>query len=241
MRLFKIISLAFLISCQPNNSKTSKLENRKVNIVSAAINHDTLPNGKRHLNNTDSSLHYYYKEVVGIDTLAGGYITCYGIDDSMKYFYLRRGDSLRLLNKTPIYTSAWSLGTLEKDFASYFVTTIDNGNGVPQTYQVFEKKTGRNLLGEGITAWDYQSLAGNIYFLYDNHHVELIGNQINRKEADSIFLANLNTGKVEGFKRPGRVLNSVIYYEIKRLTQKNLIIGVFEHYTGKEQSVTFRR
>ena len=44
--------------------------------------HDTLPNGKRLLDNMDSGMVHYYKEVVGSDTLKGGYISCYGIDDS---------------------------------------------------------------------------------------------------------------------------------------------------------------
>ena len=108
---------------------------------------DTLPNGKRLLDNMDSGMVHYYKEVVGSDTLKGGYISCYGIDDSTKYFYLRHGDTLHLLNQTPIYTSTWGLGTLEKDCNSSFLTRVDNGNGTVSTYQFFDKRTGKNILG----------------------------------------------------------------------------------------------
>ncbi|MDH7459695.1 hypothetical protein QEG73_00350 [Chitinophagaceae bacterium 26-R-25] len=140
-RSLQILLVLLVFSC---NSKEKKL-NLKQSTLSRFIDsfepdHDTLPNGKRLLDNKDSVMSLYYKEVVGSDTLKGGYITCYGIDDSILYFYLRLNDTLRLLKKTSSYTSPWSLGILEKDFDSFFITALDNGNGTPSTYQIFEKK-----------------------------------------------------------------------------------------------------
>jgi hypothetical protein len=202
---------------------------------------DTLPNGKRHLNNVDSSLSMYYKEVVGPDTLKGGYITCYGIDDTTKYFYLRHDDTLHLLNHIPIYTSTWSLGIVEKDFDNFFITTVDNGNGVPQTYQVFDKRTGKNLLGDKVEAWGFQYLGNTLFFLYDNHSVELTDHSINRQEADSIFLYNVKSGKRQGFALPKENPEDIIYYNIKNLTKHSLTISRQEHSADKENMVKYSR
>jgi hypothetical protein len=147
IRALKILSLLFLLSCNSVEKHSNLQQITKTDSVPiTSSKNNTLPNGQRLLDNLDSGMVLYYKEVVGSDTLKGGYITCYGIDDSAKYFYLRHGDKLHLLSKTPKYTSTWSLGTLEKDFDSFFITNIDNGNGVPSTYQVFDKKTGENIL-----------------------------------------------------------------------------------------------
>jgi hypothetical protein len=205
--------------------------------------HDTLPNGKRLLDNVDSEMVHYYKEVVGSDTLQGGYIICYGIDDSTKYFYLRHGDTLHLLNQTPIdENSTWGLGTLEKDFDNFFITRIDNGNGVMETYQVFDKKTGRNLLGDKVEAWNFKYLGDTLYFLYDNHTINLVDyDYIDRKEADSIFLYNIKTGGRQGFKLPPKKSTDIIYYSIKNLTRNNLTISSTEHYSGEETLVKYSR
>ncbi|MEJ8817485.1 hypothetical protein [Lacibacter sp. H407] len=202
---------------------------------------DTLPNGKKILNNIDSGMDHYYKEVVGTDTLTGGYLTCYGIDDSMKYFYLRHGDTLHLLNQTPTYTSTWSLGVLEKDFDNFFITRIDNGNGVPETFQVFDKTTSKNLLGDKVEAWNFKYLGDTLFFLYDNHSVKLIGNYINRKYADSIFLYNVKSGMRQGYKLPYENQSDIIYYDIKNLTKRNLIVSRRDHYTEVEKLVKYNR
>jgi len=109
-----------LISCdRPQKKLEPKMVDRPKQIDILEPDLDTLPNGKRLLDNMDSGMVYYYKEVVGSDTLKGGYITCYGIDDSTKYFYLRHGDTLHLLNQGSILASTWGLGILEKDFTTF--------------------------------------------------------------------------------------------------------------------------
>ena len=115
IRTLQILVCVFCLSCQtiPENKNIAKVI-LQTQHPSGAYNSDTLPNGKKLLDNLDSGLALYYKEVVGSDTLKGGFITCYGIDDSMKYFYLRKGDTLHLLNNSTRYQSPWSLGTLEK-------------------------------------------------------------------------------------------------------------------------------
>jgi hypothetical protein len=241
MRLLKLISLVFLFAC---NAPVKHSENKSVPKKEAkpaeVSNLDTLPNGQRLLDNTDSSLNLYYKEVVGSDTLTGGYITCYGVDNSMNYFYLRHGDTLHLLNKRERNVSAWSLGVLVKDFDRYFITAIDNGNGQPQTYQVFEKRSGKNLLGDKIEAWDYDRFNDSMLFLYDNHSVNLIDNYyIDRKKADSIFVYNIRSGKREGF----RLLptDSDVYYELKKITKHHIIISQKENGSGKENLIRYDR
>jgi hypothetical protein len=105
----KILFFLSLFSCNQAENKPVTKQTVKPNFIDILeVDHDTLPNGKRLLDNVDSGMSIYYKEVVGSDTLKEGYITCYGIDDSTKYFYLRHGDTLHLLNQTPIYTSTWS-------------------------------------------------------------------------------------------------------------------------------------
>jgi hypothetical protein len=242
MRQFKLLTFLFLLSCNsPDkhfNSKQIPGSNTKQTNIP---DFDTLPNGQRVLNNIDSGMYIYYKEVVGPDTLLGGYITCYGIDDSMKYFYLRHGDTLHLLNKTPIYTSNWSLGTLEKDFTAYFITTINNGNSVPETYQLFDKKTGGNILGTDVFAWNFQYLDDTLFLLYDNHTINLIDEYIDRKKADSVFLYNAKSGKRQGFRLPNDIPDD-IYIDLKKITKTSLTISYIRILSEKdEKSIKYNR
>jgi len=240
MRHPTLVILFFLFSCNSTQNKPKELVPTAVNNQVKDSRLDTLPNGQQLLDNLDSGMHFYYKEVVGSDTLKGGYITCYGIDDSMKYFYLRHGDTLHLLNKTEKLISTWSLGTLEKDFPDFFITTINNGNGVPETYQVFDKKTAENILGDKVEAWNYKYFDDVLYFLYDNHTVNLIDNyHIDRKEADSIFLYDMRSGRRQGFKLPNKHPTDIIYYDLKKITKTGLTISVTDQYSGKETLVKY--
>lgn len=238
----KIFIFLCLFSC--SDRETKPLPNNKTNTQLIDIlepDKDTLPNGKRLLDNIDSGMSLYYKEVVSSDTLKGDYIICYGIDDSCKYFYLRHGDTLYLLNKTPIYTSTHGLGTLEKDFDNYFITRVDNGNGVPETYQVFDKKNGKNLLGNKAEAWNFRYSDNSLYFLYDNHTINLTGNHINRKPADSIYLYNVKTGKREGFKLDSKIPHDS-YLNLKTLTKHSLTISWVQMMSNeKEHLVKYSR
>lgn len=241
MQFLTLSILILLFSCNTSERGSDWKETSAVKIQQVA-NFDTLPNGQRLLDNMDSAFYYYYKEVVGTDTLKGGYVTCYGVDDSMNYFYLRHGDTLHLLNKREKIVGAKSLGTLEEDFDSFFISRIDNGNGVAETYQVFDKRSGKNLLGEGVEAWGFKCLGDALYFLYDNHTVNLIDNYyIDRKEADSIFLYNIKSDVRQGFKLPSKEPTGIIYYSIKALTGNSLTIGITEHYSGKEKLMNFSR
>jgi len=237
MQPLKILTLLFLFSCNSTekHSDTKQISKTGTQQIKAS-NYDTLPNGQRLLDNMDSGMYIYYKEVVGSDTLKGGYITCYGIDDSMKYFYLRHGDTLHLLNKTEKYISTWSLGTLEKDFTTFFMTRIDNGNGVPETYQIFDKKIGKNILGDKTKAWNFQYLGDTLFFLYDNHTVSLIGNYIDRKEADSVFLYNVKSGKRQGFKLPKDIPYD-IYIDLKKVTKNSLTISYIKIMSDEGEKI----
>ena len=241
IRPLQILIILFLFSCNSTEQKLNLKQATQPKFIDIIEpDHDTLPNGKRLLNNTDSSMSVYYKEVVGSDTLKGGYITCYGIDDSTTYFYLRHGDPLHLLNKTT-YGSAWSLGRLEKDFVSFFITTVDNGNGSPSTYQIFEKRIGKNILGDKVEAWNYKTYNDSLFFLYDNHTVNLIGNYIDRKRADSIFLYNAISGRRQGFKLKKENPDNIIYYELKKITNNSLTISRREYLTEDENLVKYSR
>ena len=195
--------------------------------------HDTLPNGKRLLDNIDSGMVHYYKEVVGSDTLKGGYITCYGIDDSTKYFYLRYGDTLHLLNQGSIFASTWGLGTLEKDFTTFFMIRIDNGNGCPSSYQIFDKRTGKNILGDKVEADSYKYLQDTLFMLYDswNQH----------KRTNNITLFNVRTKKKEFYEFPDH-LPDFCDIQINKLSPKSLTV-TFESYVGDnfESTKTYSR
>lgn len=212
-----------LFSCD----RLEKKEDSKIIRVSKQIdllkpNLDTLPNGKTLLDNLDSAIVNYYKEVVGSDTLKGGYILCYGIDDSTKYLYIRKGENLHLLNLTPIYTSTWSLGTLEKDFANSVLTRIDNGNGCPSSYQLFDKQTGENILGDKINANGYIFLKDTLFMFYDNWN--------RNKQADTLTLFNLKTKRKEFFKLPNDV-PEFCDIQIEKLSKGNLKVS-FETFAG---------
>ena len=187
-RLLKILTLFIFSSFHEENRTTP----RKAAAYDSSKKNEhfvTLPNGKILLDTYDSGMVFYYKEVVGSDTLKGGGITCYGIDDSMRYFYLQNGKELHLLNQSTKYQSPWSLGILEKDFTTFFMTRIDNGNGYPCSYQIFDKKTGVNILGAKIEAISYAYLQDTLFMLYDNW--------AKKQKADSITLFNVRTKKIE--------------------------------------------
>jgi hypothetical protein len=232
----------FLFSCK-QSSKKPEAEKlfypKEIDFLEPDL--DTLPNGIRLLDNIDSGMVHYYKEIVSSDTLKGGYISCYGIDDSTKYFYLRHGNQLHLLNQTPIYTSTWSLGRLEEDFDSFILTRIDNGNGEPSTFQIFDKQTGKNILGENVEACNYQTYNDSLFFLYDNHTVKLAGNYIDRKQADSIFLYNANSGRRQRFKLAKEIPYDS-YIELKEITKNTLTISWVKIMTeDKEKLVEYNR
>ena len=212
--LLVILSFSCLLSCR-QNSKEVTSEN-KVNSTGFSIRsqRDTLPNGKLLLDNLDSGMILYYKEVVGSDTLKGGYITCYGAD-SMKYFYLRHGDTLHLLRQQQGNASAWGLGILEKDFGEYFLTMIDNGNGVRPTYQLFEKRTGKNRLGNNMEASDYRELGGTLFLLSIEPH--------GPNDKSGIVLFNTKTSKKEFFSVPGQ-LPDLWQVEIVSLSRNKLTV-----------------
>ena len=148
---------------------------------------------------------------------------------------------MHLLNQGSILASTWGLGTLEKDFDNFFIITVDNGNGVPETYQVFDKATGKNLLGDKVEAWNFKYLGDALFFLYDNHTVKLIGNYIDRKHADSIFLYNIKSGKRQGFMLPKENPEDLIYYDIKNLTKQTLNLSRREHFSDEEQIIKYSR
>ncbi len=231
-----------LFSCNINEKKPeAKAVGIPKEIDILEPDRDTLPNGKRLLDNIDSGMVHYYKEVVGSDTLIGGYISCYGIDDSTKYFYLRHGDTLHLLNQTPMYTSTWSLGTLEKDYNSFFLTRVDNGNGTVATYQIFDKRTGKNILGDKVEAWNYKTYNDSLFFLYDNHTVNYIGTYIDRKKADSIFLYNAVSGRRQRFKLPKEIPYDS-YLDLKKITKNSLTISWVQIMTDDDKKfVTYSR
>jgi hypothetical protein len=241
--IFILTTFTLIFACNTltKETETTKAVNTPKQIDILEPDLDTLPNGKRLLDNIDSGMVHYYKELVGSDTLIGGYISCYGIDDSTKYFYLRHGDTLHLLNQTPIYTSTHSLGTLEKDFDTFILTTVDNGNGVPPTYQIFDKRTGKNILGDKVEAWNYQMYKDSLFFLYDNHFINLIADIIDRKQADSIFLYNAISGRRQGFVLPKEIPYDS-YIDLKKITKNSLTISWVKIMTDdNEKFVNYSR
>ena len=231
-----VILTTFILffSCDRTNKKPEpKIVDIPKQIDILEPDHDTLPNGKRLLDNMDSGMVHYYKEVVGSDTLKGGYISCYGIDDSTKYFYLRHGDTLHLLNQGSIRASTWGLGTLEKDFNTFFMTRIDNGNGCPSSYQIFDKKTGLNILGDQVEADSYSYLHDTLFMLYDSWN--------NHKRINKLTLFNVKTKRKEFYELPDN-LPDFCDIQINKLSKKYLKVS-FEAYGGDnfESTKTYSR
>lgn len=242
MRLLILTIVLSLISCDETQKELAPQKaNIPVQEKMLERGFDTLPNGKRLLDNMHEGMVHYYKELVSSDTLKGGYIACYGFDDSAKYFYLRRGDKLHLLNQEAIHVSAWSLGKLEKDFDSFIVTVVDKGNGVPSTYQIFEKETGENRLGSNVEAWDYEAYNDSLFFLFDNQLVDLAGNYADPKSADSIFLYNATSGRREGFALLKKVPSNS-FLDLKIVNEKEFTFSWRQvGNDGDERLITYRR
>lgn len=232
--LIILTTFVLFFSCDRIDKKPEpKIVNISKQIDMLEPDHDTLPNGKRLLDNMDSGMVHYYKEVVGSDTLKGGYITCYGIDDSTKYFYLRHGDTLHLLNQGSILASTWGLGTFERDFPTFFMTQIDNGNGCPSSYQVFDKRTGKNILGDKVEADSYKYLQDTLFMLYDTWD--------DHKRTNTITLFNVTTKKKEFYELPDQ-LPDFCDIQIGKLSRKSLTL-TFESYVGDsfESTKTYSR
>lgn len=216
-----------IFSCNLEN-KNQQI-NQNVVADSAAkkiINFDTLPNGQKFLDNINSSTSIYHKEIVGSDTLKGGYITCYGIDDSMRYFYLRNQKEMHLLRKLSLHQSAWALGKLYKDYENFFMTEIDNGNDVPSTYEIFDKKTARNLIGKNIEAHSFNSFNDTLFMLYD------ILNE--NKEPDSIALFNAFTLKSKSYKLPID-LPEFHNIELLNINKKEFTIKYYKYINSSDE------
>jgi hypothetical protein len=224
-RFFFILLSLILLSC-------SNTEKRPASSQKRIVDFDTLPNGQRLLDNLDSGMMLYYKEVVGPDTLSNGNITCYGIDDSMQYLYLRHGDTLHLLNKEPRYVSAWSLGTLHEEFDSFFITRIDNGNSVPESYMVFNKLTGQNILGYRRYINDYRDLGDDLFLFYED-----------RERPDSVFLYNVISKKEESFPfEPSTNPSDIIYIYLDRVTKKSLRVSYYKAFSDEdEKTIIYKR
>ena len=228
MKLITYLLISIIIfSCNVENRNVQI--NQNVVVDSAAtkvVKFDTLPNGQKLLDNTDSANAIYHKEIVGSDTLKGGFITCYAIDDSMRYFYLRKQKELHLLSKLPIHQSAWALGRLHKDYENFFITEIDNGNDVPSTFQIFAKKTANNLLGKNVEAHSFKSLNDTLFMIYD------ILNENNAP--DSIVLFNVSTLKSKSYTVPND-LPKFLNIELVNINKKVFTIKYYNYINSYEE------
>ena len=217
-----LLSLLYIAYNTPSPSKN----------INGKKSYDTLPNGKRSLNTLDSSFTMYYKEIVGPDTLLGGYITCYAIDDTAIYFYLRHDDTLHLLNKISSLASPHGLGILEEDFDTYFITRIDNGNSTPFSYQLFDKESGKNILGNGIAAESQLTWKDSLLMLYDNY-------KINR-QADSITLFNVQARKSKRYKLPVDAPEYMVV-QLDTITKNSFTIGYDNIFGEMPRQKTYSR
>ena len=158
MRPLQLFILFFLTAC--NNQDTSKK-------LIVQKSYDTLSNGLRIINRTIDSP-YYYKDQVGTVSLQGGFQVYYTENDSSYFLYLKKGDTLTLLNETTNSTSLHHLGNVTEDAKKYFILGHDNGNGSPYSYEFIDKQGLKNPLGYGVEFLDYKSLNETPYLLYSD-------------------------------------------------------------------------
>ncbi|HYE53610.1 MAG TPA: hypothetical protein VD996_02160 [Chitinophagaceae bacterium] len=90
------------------------------------------------------------------------------------------------------------------------IATVSKGNGLPATYQLIDRKTGSNLLGQNIEASNIQYLADTLFAVY--------------YQDKNVGLYNATSGKHETFKLPDGVPRD-IYIDLKHLDEKVLVIG----------------
>jgi hypothetical protein len=92
-----------------------------------------------------------------------------------------------------------------------------------------------------VEAWNFKYLNDTLFFLHDNHTVNVTGNYINRKDADSIFLYNIKSGKRQGFKLPKENPNDIIYYELKKVTNNSFTISRRNYLSEEEKFLKYSR
>jgi hypothetical protein len=158
MRLLQLLILIFFTAC--NNQDTAK----KLTVTKS---YDTLSNGLRIINRIIDSP-YYYKDKVTTVLLQGGFQVYYAQNDSSYFLYLKKGDTLTLLNKTTNFTSLHHLGNLTEDEKTYFILGHDNGNGTPYSFEFIDKQSRKNPLGYGVEFLDYKILNGIPYLLFSD-------------------------------------------------------------------------
>lgn len=219
MSLFRKI---FLLACGLSVFSLLLLSCGQKSKSSATV--ELLPNGKRLLDTYDSAMSLYYKEVVGSDTLLDGGITCYGEDDSMRYFYLRKGDEMHLLNQSSVYQSPWSLGVVEEEFSDFFLVRLDNGNSSPVHYQVFNKSDGSNRMGKGRWGISINYWKDSLFLLSHNPVVT--------NKPDSLVLWNIVSGRQYKSPLPSGLPDD-IDFEITAISQHEYRIS-FTSIRGNE-------
>lgn len=137
----------------------------------------------------------YYKNQVDTAFLKGGGYLYYMIDDSSKYLYLYNGSNKYLLNQHKLDEgSFYYLGILQSDYDNYFLLGHDNGNGVPYSGELIDKKSGKNLWHQKVTLLEHDGDSNYVFFLPESNTI-----------TDKFTLCYIPTLKQQQFPLPEKV------------------------------------
>lgn len=139
--VFIILIISLLFSC---NSKNNSWQSKHAQIVDSTVNNSAeSENEVAYVSN----MNVYYKDQVSTVELKGGYKIYYTRNKNYKSIYLRHGLVSKKLNTLPLNEGSYHmLGIVLNDFDDCFILGHDNGNSVPYTVELIEKKTTKNML-----------------------------------------------------------------------------------------------
>ncbi|MBI3512248.1 MAG: hypothetical protein HY064_16430 [Bacteroidetes bacterium] len=228
----------FFISCNSNDTFQQNAQVKNIDSVkdtaqtkrnSTEINPDSLYHHLKIINTLDSP--YYYKDQVGPTRIKGGYELSYAADDSSRYLFLKNGNSVHLLDKAKNYSgSYYSLGTLGEDHADFFTIIHDNGNGNPSDFEIFDKKTGENILGKDSLYCSSLTFKDTLFLLSYN------------LEKKNLTLFNVIKRTREYFELPND-LPEAADIQLDKVSNKNLTIIYYDvlNYGKPGKRKTYKR
>jgi hypothetical protein len=226
--LIPFLLLLFFISCNSDNAvKKIDPKNELIKSADTLLQKPSTVKMPQLVNTLDSP--YYYKDQVGPTPLKGGYQLIYAADDSLKYVYLKNGESVQLLKKIN-NGSYWYLGTLGEDYDDCFILNHDNGNGCPHSFELFDKKTGENHLGKDTSFCSYLIFKDTLFMIdFD-------------LKKNNLTLFNGSTNRKEYFNLPDDI-TQYADIELDNLTNKKLTISYsdFLHYEIPTKTKTYNR
>lgn len=167
--------------------------------------------------------------------LKGGFSIVYSTDDEEQYLIYKKGEKvIDTLNRCSIGCLEKNLGYVISDFDDTFILGQSFGGGNPTVIQLYEKKTGKNLIKQYSAIIDVDSTKQVV--LYSENDVP--------KQTDKMTLFDIKTRQKKTYEFPKEVfgepeiLNRI---HLTNSTDKSFTIEYeFDDYNQKKQKMYSR-